>query len=67
MRFGLQELRRTHGEPSCSGAVETQTLRFDLRQLFDARITRGEVQLNAESLYGYMKKLPALTLRFDLR
>lgn len=67
IRVGLQELRARHGTPTCTGPVETQRLSIDLRALVDERIVRGTVQLNDESLYGYMKKLPTLTIPFDFR
>jgi hypothetical protein len=65
VRFALQEARGHHD--GCSGPVEKQTRRFDLRTILRKDQTHGKLRINDESLYGYMKKLPALTVPFDLR
>jgi hypothetical protein len=65
-RFGLLERRTEEGQPTCTGKVVRQRLSVDLRALIDdAAVTRGVVHLNEESLYGYMKSLPTLSVAFD--
>ena len=64
IRFSLLEKRRQHGVPTCTGPVEKQTLRVDLRTLLPKEMTHGRLRLNDESLYGYMKKLPELVVPF---
>src|SRR5262245_29443748 len=52
---------------ACNGPVEKQTRQVDLRTILRQEMTHGKLRINDESLYGYMKKLPALTVSFDLR
>ncbi len=65
IRFALVEARGKHG--ACDGPSEKQTRRFDLRTLLRKDMTHGRLQINDASLYGYMKKLPAFDVKFDLR
>jgi hypothetical protein len=65
IRFALVEARGKHG--ACNGPVEKQTRRFDLHAVLRKDMTHGKLQINDESLYGYMKKLPAFDVKFDLR
>lgn len=67
VRFSLQELRPTRGTPTCTGPVEKQLRQVDLRSLLRKDMAYGALQMNDEGLYGYMKKLPAFDVPFDLR
>ena len=52
---------------ACTGPVEKQTRQVDLRAILRQEMTYGKLRINDESLYGSSKKLPALTVSFDLR
>ena len=67
VRFSLQEMRARPGVATCTGPVEKQSLRIDLRSLLRADMTHGVLVMNDPSLYGWMKKLPALNVAFDRR
>jgi hypothetical protein len=67
IRFSLQEMRSDHGVAACTGPVEKQTRKIDLRTILRQEMDHGVLQINDASLYGYMKKLPTLTVKFDLR
>lgn len=65
--FSLQELRRAHGIPACTGPVERQSRRVDLHTLLRPEMRFGKLRMNAERLYGFQKKLPERVVAFDLR
>jgi hypothetical protein len=67
VRFSLQEQRTRPGVAACTGPTEKQSRRVDLRTLLRPDMTHGVLLINDESLYGWMKKLPALTVAFDRR